>query len=273
MSLTELTQEEFLYFSSKIKELAGINMKDSKLDLIASRLKNKVISLGLKSYKEYQNLLENEPCDSAEINAFINLLTTNKTDFFREIKHFHFIEEEIIPKFLTGNNYHFKIWSAASSTGEEAYSLSMFLDSLILDKKSYSIVGSDIDSNVLSHAMNAVYKMEALNDIPNEFHHYLDLGKDKANGYFRIKPKIKEKVDFFKHNLIEDTLVDEEGFDLILCRNVFIYFDKETIDFIQNKLYKHLKKGGYLFIGHSESLQGIDHSYKMIAPSIFQKTK
>ncbi|QDK42598.1 protein-glutamate O-methyltransferase CheR [Bacteriovorax stolpii] len=273
-----LTQEDFEYFAGRIKKLSGISMKQAKLDLIKTRLTQRLREHSYKNFSDYRNYLETLPDTHEEWQEFINILTTNKTDFFREPDHFHFLIQYILPKWLKEDKTTFHIWSAAASTGEEAYTLAMILKHYLPPGRDFKIIGTDIDTKVLKTAENAVYSLSKLHEIPDLYRdECLDIGEREAKGWFRIKAHLKEKVTFVPHNLIEASFVDDKGapkiFDLILCRNVLIYFDKKTTELIAHKLYEHTIDQGFLFIGHSESFQGCTHSWLNHNSSIYQKAK
>lgn len=272
VELSQLEAEDLQYFSEKIKALAGIHITSSKKDLVRTRLRTRLLELGLESYSEYRECLKKlKPCDP-EWQVFTNLLTTNKTDFFREPAHFDFLIEKIIPEWLTKNKREFKVWSAASSTGEEAYTLSMVLDHALPKGYSYKIFASDIDTKVIQRASNAVYPKTKLVEIPEEYQKSsIDLGQGNVSAWFRLKKHLKDNATFAQHNLISEKIPSEAPFDLILCRNVLIYFEPKTIQAIQEKLFQATAQGGYLFIGHSESFQGLQHQWKPMAASIFKK--
>lgn len=270
--LSTLRQDDFTFFSEKIKELAGITLKATKNDLLKTRIRSRLSELGLSSYREYREYLSSLPPEHEEWQKFINLLTTNKTGFFREPKHFEFIVSTFLPEWLKKDEKTLKIWSAACSSGEEAYTLAMVLNKHLPSDRSYKILATDIDTEVIKRGSNAVYPKEALHDIPQVYHSTsIDLGRGEASGWFRIKPQLKEKVVFKQHNLIEMTSPGPEVFDIILCRNVFIYFSPASIELVVRKLHYSAKPGGYLMIGHSESLQGIAHEWELVAPSTLRK--
>lgn len=268
----DLQEEDLKYFCSVIEERAGISMRASKLDLVRTRLRTRLNSLGLSSYADYRKYLQSLSKQDPEWETFTNLLTTNKTDFFREAKHFEYLVQTILPEWLKTSQKTFKVWSAASSTGEEPYTLAMVLDRYLPKDRDYKIFATDIDTAVVETAQNAVYAATKKPEIPVEYHQScIDMGKGEARGWFRIKPHLKEKVSYKQHNLIDKTTPGEAVFDLVLCRNVLIYFAPENIQFVQNKLYSTVKNGGHLFIGHSESFQGFAHQWKSVGPSVFKK--
>lgn len=268
----DLSDQDLSYFSEMIERRAGIALKPAKRDLIRTRLRSRVAALSLNSYEEYRHHLSALPKDHPEWQEFTNLLTTNKTDFFREPKHFDYLIETILPEWLKTGATVFNVWSAASSTGEEAYTLAMLLDRHLPADRSFRILATDIDTEVVETARNSVYPIAKKPEIPAEYHAgCLDIGKGEARGWFRMKPRLKEKIQFRQHNLIEKTAPGEGVFDLVLCRNVLIYFNPDSIDFVQQKLFRTVKPNGHLFIGHSESLQGLKHLWTPVGPSIFRK--
>jgi chemotaxis methyl-accepting protein methylase len=275
--MTELPlvdETELKFFCETIGALAGIAMKAGKHDLVRARLRSRLAENNFTTYREYKEFLESLPKDHPEWENFINLLTTNKTDFFREPQHFDYLVHRVLPEFLASREKTLKIWSAASSTGEEAFTLAMVLDRYLPEDRDFKILASDIDTNVLKTGTNAVYSAARKREIPEEYHSTcLDFGKREAKDWFRIKRHLKEKIVFKHHNLIESSSPGENIFDLILCRNVLIYFDKKTIEFVAHKLHHSAKPGGHLFIGHSESLQNVPNDWKMCGPSVFRKDK
>lgn len=267
--LLDLENNDLGFFCSLIEGYAGIHIKPTKRELVRTRLHSRIQSYGFKSFAEYRDLLSSSKEGSSELEVFTNLLTTNKTDFFREMSHFNFLTQKILPEWKKSGKT-IKIWSSACSTGEEPYSLAMTLK-LHAPKLEFKILATDIDTHVLNFAQNGVYSLEKKIEIPNEYMHFTQEGKKSAEGWFRVTPEIKETVTFKQHNLIEKTSPGENAFDLILCRNVLIYFSKETVNFVQEKMYTTSKPGGYFFIGHSESLQGMKKMWKTLDASIFQK--
>lgn len=267
-----LKDSELQFFSEKISDLAGIALKSSKQDLIKTRLRTRLVELELKTYGEYKEYLLSLPKENDEWQIFVNLLTTNKTDFFREPKHFDHLIQKFLPEWLKTNEKILNVWSAASSTGEEAYTIAMILDRYIPKDRDFRILATDIDTSVVQFGKNAVYSKEKKPEIPVEYHQAcLDFGRGSASQWFRIKSHLKEKVTFLQHNLIDKMAPTQLDFDVIFCRNVFIYFAPNSIETVAKKLYKSTKPKGLLFIGHSESFQGLTHDWKLIGPSILQK--
>jgi chemotaxis methyl-accepting protein methylase len=269
-----LSEQEFFYFRDLIGNIAGISLSTGKKELIRSRLRSQVQSLGYSGFTEYRKHLESLASDDPEWQKFVNLLTTNKTDFFREPKHFDFLIHDFIPQWLRLGEKTLKIWSCASSTGEEPYTLAMVLKKYLPKDRDFKILATDIDTNVLAKAKNAVYPISKLIEIPLEYQtDSINRGSGEVANWFHIKSDLKDKIVFKQHNLVENTYPGDDVFDLILCRNLLIYFSPETIGKVVQKLYQSAKPDGFLFIGHSESLQGISTSWKMQKPSIFSRDK
>lgn len=269
MPTIELTQEDFLFFKKKIFSLAGIHLTEKKIDLVRTRIDSYLRRSGLASVAELKEEIQNP--NSAFIQEFINLMTTNKTEFFREPAHFEYISKVIVPLFKTLNKKELKIWCCATSTGEEPYTLSMVLAETLPSDVSWRILATDIDTTVLERAENGVYSNSKSSDIPTEFHKYLRFGESATNGWFKISNELHSKVIFRKHNLIDSSYPGDEMFDVIFCRNVLIYFERKTILTLAEKLHRSLKSHGYLFIGHSESLNGASNLFELVQPAIYKK--
>jgi chemotaxis protein methyltransferase CheR len=271
----KMNLEEFNYFRSKIFDLAGISLSDAKLDLIQARLRHRILALSLSDYKDYQKYLERLPTSHEEWEVFINLLTTNKTDWFREPEHFTFINQEFLPKWLKLNKKHLSVWCAASSTGEEPYTLSLVLNKALQGSGvSYDILATDIDTKVLGLARNGVYPKERLGQVPETYHHSgFCFGRDEISDWVKVRKEIKAPVKFQQLNLTTGPFGLKQDFDLVLCRNVLIYFSPQTISKVAESLHQCASKDGVLLIAHSESLQNINASWKYVRPSIYQKGK
>jgi chemotaxis protein methyltransferase CheR len=267
-----LSDQEFSYFRNLIEDIAGISLSNGKRELVRSRLRSRVLSHQFNSFSDYGKYLKAQPPESPEWQEFINLLTTNKTDFFREPKHFDFLVQTFLPEWQKKNDRVLKIWSCASSTGEEPYTLAMVLHKYLTRDQDFKILATDIDTKVLAKASNAVYPLTKLKEIPAEYHNdSIAIGTQEVRDWFQIKEQVKNKVVFKTHNLVEKTFLGNDVFDLIVCRNVLIYFSEQTIEEVASKLYLSCKPGGYLFIGHSESLQGTQAPWQSLLPAIYKK--
>jgi chemotaxis protein methyltransferase CheR len=260
-----MTDSEFPLFQKMLYDIVGINMTGAKKALVTGRLAKRLRHYGLASYTDYFHLLKNE--ENGEQQMAIDLLTTNETYFFRESKHFDFLREVILPKWKTGVR---RIWSAASSSGEEAYTLSMVL-SEHCSVKEWAIVGTDICTQVIDKARLAQYPIERADNIPDAYlKKYCLKGVGSQDGTFIIANELRSRVGFEHANLKSD-LTRLGSFDLIFLRNVLIYFDIPTKKHVVENLCQQLKPGGFLIVGHSESLNGITNDLKALAPAVYEK--
>lgn len=263
----EITDVEFRKFKTWIYDAAGINLSDHKKILVMGRLVSRMRHYKLEKYGDYFDLLTGDKHPS-ELQIAIDLLTTNETYFFREPKHFDFLQNEILKNH--NPNRQMRIWSAASSTGEEAYSLAMVLQEKLRNDL-WEITASDLSSRVLQRARSGHYSLERARHIPDKYlKKYCLKGVKEHDGTFLINPSLRKRVNFMQINLNEN-LPDIGQFDVIVIRNVMIYFNHETKSQVISRLIPLLKKGGYLFIGHSESLNGITDKVQAIQPAIYRK--
>jgi chemotaxis methyl-accepting protein methylase len=272
--LNDLSTEDFVFFSDLLFRLSGISLKEQKLTLVRSRLRSHIQRLGMRAYSEYREYLAGREVEDVEFQSFINLLTTNKTEFFREPRHFDYVADVLVPEWVSRQKKEVKVWCCASSTGQEPYTLALVLDHHLPKDVDFRILATDIDTEVLDRAHNGVYPASELHSIP---HHYqtphVRLGTGKAEGWFKISDEIHRKVRFERHNLNQTNAPGDGPFDLIFCRNVLIYFSRETVRSIISKLSGLLEEEGALIVGHSESIHGNSHLLKTVKPSIFKKIK
>jgi len=263
----KITDCEFNSFRDFIYEYAGIRLSNEKKTLVTSRLSKRLRHYSLSSFQEYFDLIMSSPPDG-ERQMTVDLLTTNETYFFREPKHFNFLEKEILSKRKSGKML--RIWSAASSSGEEAYSIAMLLDD-VMGKQPWEIFGSDISSRVLKKAQKGHYLQCRIDGIPQEYlQKYCLKGTGEHEGTLLIDRALRQRVTFSAVNL-KCPLGNVGFFDVIFLRNVLIYFDLETKRKIVSKLVDKLQRGGYLFIGHSESLKGINDNLDAVIPTVYRK--
>jgi len=260
-----LSNAEFAVFQKIIFEWVGIHMVETKKALISGRLMKRLRHYGFTSFTEYLALIQSA-AHADERQTMINLITTNETYFFREQKHFDWLRERLQTH---EPNQKFRIWSAAASSGHEAYSLAMTIAAAI-GFTDWEIYGSDISEKMLSIARAGIYPIEHAAQIPEDYLKRFCLkGVRSSEGTFRIGDEIKSRVQFFYANLVE-TLPKEFGlFDVIFLRNVMIYFNRETRHDVSEKLMRFLKPGGNLVIGHAESLHGITDKLRSIRPTIY----
>ncbi|WP_319244847.1 protein-glutamate O-methyltransferase CheR [uncultured Propionivibrio sp.] len=268
MSDIPITAQEFALFQRLIYKIAGISLSDAKRVLLVGRLSRRLRHYGLDTFSQYYRMLQNGD-QPEELQTMVDLLTTNETYFFREPKHFDFLRNQIVARRSSPTT--FRVWSAASSSGEEAYSIAMTLaDSM--PGKNWEIVGSDISTQVLRRAAAGHYSLARTEGIPNDFLRRFCLRGVRANeGTLLIAPELRQRVSFHQINLTLRVDADIGEFDVIFLRNVMIYFDPETKTRVVHNLLPRLKSGGYLFIGHSETLNGITDRVQSVEPTIYQK--
>lgn len=272
----KLNKKQFEKISTFINGNVGIKLPDEKLIMLQGRLYKRLKALNIKTFNEYIDFAFSKKDNKNEIINLIDVICTNKTSFFREPIHFEFIKNNILPEYLervNGNKY-IKIWSAGCSSGEEAYSIAMAFQSFINTYIGfdYSILGTDISTQVLKKASDATYTEEKAIDIPVELkNNYILKSKDRNNPTIRITPEIRKKIKFQRLNLMDKMYNVKHIFDIIFCRNTLIYFERPIQELVINKLCKHLKHGGYLFIGHSESLFSMNVPLQYIKPTIYKK--
>jgi len=267
-----MSKKAFSGFQKLIFESAGITMSDAKKSLVSGRLGKRVRSLNLEGYDDYlKYLTKGEGSKNGEFQVFVDSLTTNETYFFREPKHFDFLNNEILAHHNADKLL--RIWSAASSSGEEAYTLSMILaDKLGIDGN-WEILGTDISTEMIKSARQAVYNEHRARLVPEDKRRrYLLKGTGDQQGYVAVVPELKKHVRFEHYNLVESPL-RKEIFDVIFCRNVLIYFSQETKKHVMQRLFKQLRQDAYLMTGHSESLHGMIPQLRSVQPSVYLKTK
>jgi chemotaxis protein methyltransferase CheR len=267
-----MSKEEFLFFRQKIFDLAGISLSEAKIDLLQSRLRSRVLQRGLSSYLEYKQYLESIGSGHEEWELFVNQLTTNKTDWFREDEHFTFLIEEFLPQWMKLKKKHLSVWCAASSTGEEPYTLAMVLQKYFQNSSvTFEIIATDIDTKVLKFASNGVYPRAGLELVPSEYQKFAFLmGTGEIEKWMKVKKEIKTHVKYVQLNLTEP-LSFPKKFDLVFCRNVLIYFSPETILKVVNSIFDVSEDQAVLVIAHSESLKNVKSKWKYVRPSIYQK--
>lgn len=252
-------------------------MPPEKLPMLQSRLQRRLRQLSLRSLEDYQRLLFDSNSANGEWTEFINLVTTNKTDFFREPKHFEYLVDHALPSLDPGSGvpWHGHFWCAGCSTGEEPYTLSMVLAEYAARRPGFdfSILGTDISTRVLEHARAGIYEETVTGPIPPDYRHrYLLRGKSERRR-FRVVPELRQKVRFGRLNFMAEHYGMQDRFDGVFFRNVMIYFEKPTQQMVLSRICRHLKPGGYLFAGHSESLAGFDLPIRQVSSSVFRHTR
>jgi len=260
-----LHENEFSAIQHFIFTSAGISLSASKKILVAGRLGKRLRVNGLNSYSAYLTLIGE---DSAERQIALDMLTTNETYFFREPQHFDYLRTHILP--LRTRSEPFRVWSAASSSGEESYSIAMLLESE-LGGGHWEILGTDISTQMLEKCRLGRYPLARAQHIPREYlQRYCLKGVGQEEGFLLVQRQLRSNLRFLHANL-NAPLPDIGEFELIFLRNVMIYFDNQTKQGLVERIQDHLRPGGFVFIGHSESLHGIRHNLRQIRPAIYQK--
>lgn len=272
------TRKHFDFLRKISNQQTGIVVTDDKFDMFYSRLSRRLRALGLKDFDAYCQYVKKNP--DKEMTELVNAVTTNLTSFFREKHHFDYLQNTIIPEFIRQNapGSVMDIWCSASSTGEEPYSIAMTINesNLLSSGYDYQLVSTDIDSNVLKTAADGVYPLSRTEGLDKKLiRKYFQRGKGTNEGKVRFKPIYKRQLSFGLLNLIEDTnkWMVKPPVDIIFCRNVLIYFDRDTKLSVVEKFSRILKPGGYLIIGHSESLFRLTDKFELIGQTIYRKVK
>lgn len=266
MEKIDISNKDFGTLSQLIYSESGINIHIGKMELLKSKIAKRMRTTKISSCHDYLKYLMH---NKSEITEFIDTVTTNHSFFFRENTS---IEKMIQALHLENSTRPrtFRIWCAACSTGDEPYSVAVQM----LEKGlQFSMLATDISHSVLNKAMHGVYSQERVRNVPIPvLHKYFQKGRGQNIGYIRVRKEVMRHIDFKKFNLITDSIPDEK-FDVVLCRNVMIYFDNDTTEKVVNRLYHALKIGGFFIIGQAESLMNLRHNFKSVKniPSTFQK--
>ncbi len=268
-----IKHRDFLRVAKYVEKNYGLKIPDYKKYLIQSRLLKRINSLGMSSFSEYIKYLF-DPQNSDEIQNMIDVVTTHKTDFFREKDHFEFINKYILPQHSQESN-NIKIWSAGASTGEEAYTLAIVISEFNRkhnNKLDFEIYGSDVSLTSIKDAARGVYPLHKISVIPMDIvKRYFLKNKNPQKKLVKVSSQLQKNVHFFKLNFFDKNYNLDHMFDIIMCRNTLIYFERETQKMVLNKLLKYLKKDGFLIIGHSESIFSMNLPVKLVKTTIFKK--
>ena len=273
-----LTDADFKRLSSFIESELGIRMPATKRVMLESRLQKRLRKFGFDSYKAYVDFVFSAAGRDSELINMIDAVTTNKTDFFREAEHFDYLVGKILPaaEALDGAGIRrpFNLWSAGCSTGEEPYTIAMVLEERrALDPRfSYRIFASDLSTQVLDKAREAVYEASKVEVVPMSFKKkYMLRSKIQERSLVRMKSEIRSRVSFARINFMDDSYPVNETFDVVFCRNVIIYFERAIQEAILKKLCDHIRPSGWLILGHSETLTGMDMPLRGVAPTVYQR--
>ena len=275
-----LSKRNFDRLAAFIYDYSGIKMPPTKLTMLEGRLRRRLRATAQPSLDAYCDFLFKQGGLEQETVYLIDAVTTNKTDFFREPEHFTLLAEKLVPELIAlrrnERNPPLKVWSAASSTGAEPYTLAMVLSDLAANRRDFrfAILGTDISTAVLAQGRRAVYPAEMVAPVPPEkqARYVMHARKPGVRAEVRMAPEIRRSVRFAHLNLMQNSYPFDRDVDVIFLRNVLIYFDKRDQEAVISRLIEHLRPGGYLALGHSESMVGTTISMRQVAPAVFQKT-
>ena len=274
-TLDRLTRRDFQRLADFIGEEAGIKMPGSKTVMLEGRLRRRVRATGTGTIGSYCAWFFEDGHAEGEAVHLINAVTTNKTDFFREPRHFDYLRETALPTLLGAGRRSIRAWSAACSTGAEPYTMAMVIDAFAQQRGApdYTILATDLDTEVLAVAQRGIFPSALVDPVPAVLRQRYVLGARAAKrDDVRMAPALRARIGFARHNLMDERYDVGAPMDVIFCRNVLIYFDKPTQEQVVRRLVECLAPGGYLFLGHSESIAGFDLSLTAVANTVFQRT-
>ena len=267
-----LSNEEFKKLRNFVFQSIGVNLSEAKRALVVSRLSKHIRKKGLHSFTQYLKLVEETEHEKEKL---FNLITTNVTNFFREEHHFQFLINEYVPSIIDKHSKTIRVWSAACSSGEEPYSIAMTLEGVLKKEKNidYKILASDINTEMLHKAKTGIYRHEEVVGISyDHLKTFFKLGQGENKGLFKIKENVQKKIVFQQINLVgKERYPIKDKIDIIFCRNVFIYFSKETQRFLLDRFYEQLSPEGILILGHSESIANNQDKWRLINKTIYKK--
>ena len=271
----QLNDGLFQKFSDLVYEKTGIFLKPEKKELLNARLGKRLRATGITSFKQYYEYVINDRSGD-ELVHLIDNVSTNFTSFFRENSHFEILSSTVLPAFVKegrGKNKEILLWSSASSSGEEPYTMAMVVEDFVSRHPGmrYRIMATDISTRVLAQAKRGVYADERVTKVPTPFlKKYFQKGVGNSDGYVKVKDELRRMVHFDRFNLMGD-FPWRAAIDVIFCRNVMIYFNRETQQELVSKFHEALTPGGYLFIGHSESISGLKHNFTQVDATAYMK--
>jgi len=274
----EMSHALFGKFGAFIQEELGIKMPEVKKTMLQARLQRRMRVLGIGRFEAYYDYVFSPEGRDKELHHLLDVVTTNKTDFYREPRHYDVLVQKVLPDLLqcsgAGVRRPLKVWSAGCSTGAEPYTLTMVLSEFgeKVEGYKFQILATDISTQVLQKAVNAVYDERDADPIPHAVKKkYLLRSKDRIKPRIRIVPELRRMVQFKRLNLMASDYGMNESMDIILCRNVIIYFDRATQFGVLSRLCRCLKPNGYLFMGHSETLNGFELPLRQVAATVYRK--
>jgi chemotaxis protein methyltransferase CheR len=271
-----LARRDYERLARFIQDYSGIKMPPNKITMVEGRLRRRLRATGHTTFADYCHYLFEEDGLENESVHLIDAVTTNKTEFFREPDHFRLLEQLVLPDLMARRhgNRQLKFWSAASSTGAEAYTLAMVLNEARSKwgQLRASILATDICTEVLESAVLGIYPDSMMTPVPSDYRRrYVMEAKDRRSGLARLVPEIRAQVQFARLNLMDANYPIDRDIDVIFCRNILIYFDKDTQLAVLTRLCDHLRPDGYLFMGHSETLAGFNLPLQLVGPTVFRR--
>lgn len=276
MTMVSLSDREYEYLRQIVYQHSRINLGTDKTEMVARRVQKRLRALGFEDFEQYCAHLKADP-GGEELTQLLDVISTNVTEFFRESEHFDFLAGVALKQWTEGgrrqSNGPFRVWSAACSSGEEPYSTAIVLAEFFSQQSgSWQVDASDISTKILAQAQKGIYRAERVK-LPRQewLARYFQRGVGDYAGYYRVRPELRQRVNFHHVNLFQPNYPVTEGLDVIFCRNVMIYFDRQTQEGLVRRLAKCLRPGGYLMVGHSESLIGIQHGLNCVRPSIYHR--
>ncbi|MBA1344653.1 MULTISPECIES: CheR family methyltransferase [unclassified Rhizobium] len=269
-----ISKRNFDKLARFIYDYSGIKMPPTKLTMLEGRLRRRLRATNHSTFDDYCDFLFNEDGLAQETVYLIDVVTTNKTDFFREAKHFDYLQSVALPAIANSGVRTIRTWSSACSTGAEPYTMAMVLAEFAEGRNdvSYSVLATDLSTDVLQTARRGIYPEDLIAPVPRDLQRkYVLTAKQPGRREVRITPRLRSKIGFARMNLMDEKYAIGEPMHVIFCRNVLIYFDKQTQAGVLNRLCDCLAKGGYMFIGHSESITGFDLPLKQVSNTVFQR--
>ncbi len=274
--LINITDNEFMLISNLIYEKFGINLTEKKKSLLVGRLNKHIKNLGLKSFKDYYDSIMNDSTNSSLL-TLIDRVTTNHTFFYREKDHFEYLLNKALPRIIDEikkkGSKDLRIWCAGCATGEEAYTLSMVVKEFLGYKANQwdvGILASDISLTSLEKAQKGIYSIDKILNLPEKYIQKYFVEQDEGN--YKVVDELRNIILFKRLNFMNKNFPFKGKFHIIFCRNVMIYFDKVTKDELVKRLYNYIYDGGYLFIGHSESVDRKEIPFEYMQPAVYKKT-
>lgn len=271
----DLTPREYELFRQLVQEQTGINLGDQKQQLVRARLGKRLRAGRFASYRAYYDFVRDDPT-GAELSGLIDAISTNTTHLFRERQHFEFLARtlrgQLGDRKWCAANRGLRIWSAGCSAGDEPYSIAMTVDDVAGGRHEWKILATDISTKMIAQAQAGRYETQRLGTVPAQFRQrYFVRCENLDRTLVRVSPALRSRITFAHLNLMSERFPFRHGFHYIFCRNVMIYFARPTQQQLVTKLAAHLRPGGYLLIGHSESLNGVQHPLRYVQPTVYQK--